>query len=178
MLTLPAVLEIALKKLKQQYLTRKREKIKAGPVNAVRSIANAAAFLAMIGEGWSIKASCAEIGCSRSAMYKWLREDEGFRESFANAYEDGTDTMEDEAVRRAVHGTVRPIFQGGEKVGSVREYSDRLLERLLAGRRPKRYGAHPETPKDKDPMETPVLSLEDARAKAREMGLPDRVFLE
>lgn len=47
--------------------------------------------------------------------------------------------LEDEARRRAVDGVDEPVFQGGELVGHVRRYSDRLLEFLLRGRRPTVY---------------------------------------
>ena len=39
--------------------------------------------------------------------------------------------MEHEAYRRGVVGIDKPIVAGGEVVGSIREYSDRLLELLI-----------------------------------------------
>lgn len=47
--------------------------------------------------------------------------------------------LEREAFRRAHTGTLKPIYQGGEKVGSVREYSDTLMIFLLKGARPQKY---------------------------------------
>lgn len=45
--------------------------------------------------------------------------------------------MENEARRRAVEGTLRPVFHGGAQVGEVREYSDTLLIFLLKAHDPK-----------------------------------------
>jgi hypothetical protein len=36
-------------------------------------------------------------------------------------------------------GTLKPVYQGGKKVGAVREYSDTLLMFLLNGGRPEKY---------------------------------------
>ena len=44
-----------------------------------------------------------------------------------------------EAYRRAVLGVAEPVYQGGELVGTVQRYSDRLLEFLIRGRRPQTY---------------------------------------
>ena len=51
----------------------------------------------------------------------------------------GTDALEDEALRRAFHGSERPVFQGKELVGYVRDYSDTLLIFMLKARRPEKY---------------------------------------
>jgi hypothetical protein len=39
-------------------------------------------------------------------------------------------------VDRAVEGVERPVFQRGQQVGTIREYSDRLLMFMLKARRP------------------------------------------
>lgn len=56
--------------------------------------------------------------------------------------------LEQEAYRRAVEGVEEPVYQGGELVGTVRRYSDKLLEFLLRGRRPQVYreNAGPDAP--------------------------------
>jgi len=50
------------------------------------------------------------------------------------------DSLEDEAIRRAVAGITKDIYHQGEVVGHEQIYSDRLMEKLLAGRRPEIYG--------------------------------------
>ena len=47
--------------------------------------------------------------------------------------------LEPEAIRRAVEGVEKPVYQGGELVGYVREYSDTLLIFLLKGGKPHKY---------------------------------------
>lgn len=47
--------------------------------------------------------------------------------------------MEDEAFRRAVNGTEKPVYQGKELVGHVREYSDTLMIFMLKARRPEKF---------------------------------------
>ncbi len=42
-------------------------------------------------------------------------------------------------VRRAMHGTDKPVYQKGELVGYVREYSDNLLTLALKTRRPDKF---------------------------------------
>lgn len=51
----------------------------------------------------------------------------------------GTDALEDEAVRRAHEGVLKPVFQQGKEVGHVREYSDALMVTMLKARRPEKF---------------------------------------
>src|SRR5574337_1699712 len=62
-----------------------------------------------------------------------------FSAAWDAALELGTDSLEDEAVRRAHEGTLKPVYQGGKKVGTIREYSDTLLIFMLKARRPERF---------------------------------------
>ena len=78
-------------------------------------------------------------GIGRTTAYEWRDEDEAFSRAWDAAVEDGTDKLEREAVRRAAEGTLKPVFQGGEQVGEIREFSDTLLIFLLKARRPKVY---------------------------------------
>ena len=50
--------------------------------------------------------------------------------------------MEREAYRRAVKGVEKPVYRGGQLVGTIREYSDSLLMFLLRARRPELYRDH------------------------------------
>jgi hypothetical protein len=68
-----------------------------------------------------------------------VRRDEEFAAAWADAIEEATETLERVAVRRAMVGTDRPIFNGGKQVGTVREVSDTLLIFLLKARRPDVY---------------------------------------
>ena len=98
-------------------------------------------FLETLREGWSVTAAAASAGCARWTFYRHRDADPEFAEAWQAAREEGIDRLVDEAVRRAVKGVERPIFgKGGEIVGTVTEYSDRLMEVLLRGFRPETFG--------------------------------------
>lgn len=101
--------------------------------------ASAALFLAAIRDGFSLRVASERSGVARSTAYDLRAADKTFRKAWDDAVEAGTDRLEDEALRRALAGTERPIFQGGKHVGTERIYSDRMLEILLKARRPKKY---------------------------------------
>ncbi len=67
----------------------------------------------------------------RSALktfYHARNRDPEFAEAWDNAVATATSVVESELHRRAVEGYEEPVYQRGEKVGTVRRYSDRLLE--------------------------------------------------
>jgi hypothetical protein len=83
--------------------------------------------------------ACRLAGVDRSAHYDWLRDDPGYAAKFLAAEPQAAQTLIDEATRRAVEGVDKPVTVAGKAV-KVREYSDRLLEFLIKGRRPEIYG--------------------------------------
>lgn len=97
------------------------------------------AFLASLAGGHTITESCRAAGIGRSTVYELRQRDEAFALAWHDAQEAGTDRFEAEARRRAIEGTLRPVFFRGEEVGQVREFSDRLLELELKARRPEKY---------------------------------------
>ena len=86
--------------------------------------------------------SAEAIGAGRATVYAWREEDEAFAAAWDVAVEESTDSMEREALRRAVRGTDKPVFQGGELVGTISEHSDTLLIFMLKARRPNVYRDH------------------------------------
>jgi hypothetical protein len=75
-------------------------------------------------------------GLSRAQAYKLRKSDAGFGELWAEAELIAADLLEQEAHRRAFEGVLKPVYQKGMQVGSVREYSDKLMELLLKARKP------------------------------------------
>lgn len=73
------------------------------------------------------------------ALTNIRKEDTKFADGWESALDEGMDWLELEARRRAVEGTLKPVYQGGKKVGTVREYSDILLIFLLKGGKPDKY---------------------------------------
>lgn len=97
------------------------------------------AFLNALAKTGTVKGATALSGISRASHYRWL-EDDGYRVGMERARRMAADLLEDEAWRRGVEGDERPIYnKHGEKISSVRYYSDRLLEKLLAANLPEKY---------------------------------------
>ena len=95
-----------------------------------------ARFLRGLERTGCVSIACRAAGFGRTTAYKRRGQDEGFRTAWDEALALAADRLEAEARRRAVEGTLRPVYQGGRRVGSVRQYSDRLLEVLLRAHRP------------------------------------------
>lgn len=96
-------------------------------------------FLEALGAGWSVRHAATLTTHAFQRWYELRAADERFAESWAQAVEQGTQVLEDEARRRAVDGWEEPVYQQGELAGTVRKYSDQLLTLLLRGRRPTMY---------------------------------------
>ena len=101
--------------------------------------AQRAAFLQALSETASITKACEISKLPRRTVYNWREADPHFAEAWDEALELGTDALEDEAIRRALHGTDKPVYQGGKRVGAVREFSDTLLIFMLKAKRPEKY---------------------------------------
>lgn len=98
-----------------------------------------ARFLEVLSETANVSKAAKAIKMSRQYMYQVREQDEEFAAAWDEAVKLGTAALEDEAVRRAKDGTLKPVFYRGEKVGTVREYSDTLLIFLLKARDPDKY---------------------------------------
>ena len=96
-------------------------------------------FLRALGEGLSVTQAAGRAGMSRRGVYHAREANAEFARAWDDAWEQGTDTLEAEAWRRARDGTERPIMYRGEQVASVREFSDTLMLALLRARRPEAY---------------------------------------
>ena len=100
-------------------------------------------FLENYLEGRYICVAAKKTGINDGTVWLWRRDDAEFRKAFDEARilveQRIVAKLEAEADRRGVVGTVKPIFQGGQQVGAVREYSDTLLIFRLKGLAPDRY---------------------------------------
>lgn len=96
-------------------------------------------FLRAYGKNGNISQSARTAKVTRRSVQLRRKENSDFAEAMAEAQEEATDALETEARRRAVTGTLRPVFYQGAEVGRVREYSDTLLIVLLKGNRPAKY---------------------------------------
>ncbi|MBT3932496.1 MAG: hypothetical protein HOL07_11125 [Rhodospirillaceae bacterium] len=109
------------------------------PTDQTIAAAQRETFVRVLAETARVSDAAAESGVPLMRWY-WLRDtDPVFAEAWHAAQEAGNDTVEDEAVRRAVAGHAEPVFYQGKQVGSVRKYSDSLLMFVLKARRPQRF---------------------------------------
>lgn len=103
-----------------------------------------AQFLDELRQRGNVSDAAKAAGMARETFYKWRADDEEFAAAWNEALEEATDTMEREAWRRAVEGVDEPVFGrigkdlDGE-VGTIRRYSDSLMQLLLKAHRPEKY---------------------------------------
>ena len=74
----------------------------------------------------------------RRYHYRWMENDTVYAEAFEEANKEVMETINEEIFRRAVEGIEKPVFYKGERVDTVREYSDNLLM-FLAKRKDPQY---------------------------------------
>jgi hypothetical protein len=96
-------------------------------------------FLQALNDTGLVKEACRVAGIHRSTAYEERQRNEEFAVAWHDVEEETTERMEREAIRRAAEGVEKPVFQGGQQVGAIREYSDTLLIFMLKARRPERY---------------------------------------
>lgn len=77
--------------------------------------------------------ACAHAGVDRTRHYQWLKKFPEYATEFESAREEVVGLMEDELIRRAYHGTMRPVSVGGV-LTMVTEFSDRLMEFWMKSR--------------------------------------------
>lgn len=129
-----------------------------------RSAGRKASFVTVLAQGGTIRAACDAAGIARITAFRWKKEDAEFSSQWDDAIEEGTDVMEEEAMRRAVDGVHRPIYYQGSLVGTQLEYSDKLLEFMLKARRREKFGDKTElTGKGGGPIEF-VRTIVDPKA--------------
>jgi hypothetical protein len=97
------------------------------------------AFLKNLATSANVSVACQRAGVSRSTAYRVRATDDEFAEAWEDAIDEAVDALEGEAHRRAVEGTLEPVYQGGKQVGEIRKYSDTLLIFLLKAHRPEKF---------------------------------------
>lgn len=96
-------------------------------------------FLQHFSDLGRVDLSCKLSGIIYAQPYAWAKVDEDFKKSWEEARKVAAGRLEDAAMRRAVDGIKKPLYQRGELVGFVKEYSDPLTMFLLRGLRPEVY---------------------------------------
>lgn len=106
------------------------------PLETIRTPENASRFLNALEETGNVTEAADKAGVGRNSVYLWRRDDDDFRKAWDSRIANYGDMLEAEAFRRAYHGIDKPVYQQGVMVGTIREYSDGLLARMLVRFKP------------------------------------------
>lgn len=96
-------------------------------------------FLARLRKEPNITVAARAAGWARGYVYELRDDDPEFAAAWQEALDESVDLAESEVHRRAFKGSLKPVYQGGVRVGSIREYSDTLAIFLLKAHRPEKY---------------------------------------
>lgn len=147
--------------MKSNKSRTRRPARKKRPVRAPRPPSDIASDKARFIEGLRLRGvvgfAARASGVPRATAYEWRSNDEAFAKRWDEAKEDACDAMESEAYRRATKGTLKPVYQKGELVGHVREFSDALLALMLRAKRPREFRERHEFAFD--PSSAPVTGV-------------------
>ncbi len=138
-----------------------------------------AEFFRLFAASGSVAFAADRTGLSRSVLYRRKRTDPAFARRWTEAQELGVSKVRDEVFRRAVVGVKRPVFYGGEQIGKVRHYDNRLLWSLLKSHEPETYGPRRPQPVGGAPVDLARrLDAADARVARYEAELRDAAKLK
>jgi hypothetical protein len=125
-----------------------------------------ARYLALVASGVQLGKAAQAVGMSARGVMDHRQADLDFAQAVNDAWELGTQTLEEEARRRAFEGVTsrRAILHRGQVIGydEKTEYSDTLLIFLLKGRRPDVYRERTENINRNDTNE-PITEIEAVR---------------
>ena len=96
-------------------------------------------FLIALESTGNVSRASKAVGMSRQGTYNQKGKDSKFAPLWEEALANYIDGLEAEVDRRAFEGNDKPVWHRGEKVGSVKEYSDLLAMFRLKGLRPGMY---------------------------------------
>lgn len=97
-------------------------------------------FLGHYSNTAQVKEAAKSVSVTPHTVYQWRSLDPLFKEKMDRMKPIIAQKLVDEAMRRAVDGVDKPVYQGGKRVGVIREYSDKLLSQLLKGMVPEVFG--------------------------------------
>jgi hypothetical protein len=109
------------------------------------------AYLGFLKRSWTKSSAARQAGVTMTQVFNW-RDDPDFAAEEIAAYDEGTDDYEEIAAKRAFHGVLKPVYQQGHRVGTIREYSDTLAVTILKRRNPAFRERHEVTGKDGAPI--------------------------
>jgi hypothetical protein len=97
-------------------------------------------FLRLYGETCNLVEAAKKAGLCRASHYRWLKQNEAYREAFKRTQQLAREVLESELVKRATKGWTEPIYYQGQRCGSVRRFDGATGMALLRGMWPEKYG--------------------------------------
>ena len=88
---------------------------------------------AFAGDGVVVTAAAA-AGVRPRQVYRWVQNDPTFKQLYDECFREAIDQTLAEVVRRGQKGWLEPVYQGGQRVGVIRKYSDNCLLSLAKAR--------------------------------------------
>jgi hypothetical protein len=110
-------------------------------------------FLTAYADHFSVTRAAEVANIGRTSHHRWLRKNEKYAEAFAKRRSLAGQFLEAEAIARAGDGWDEPVYYQGEVCGHVRRFDSGLMQFLLRGMMPEKYGARTEI---SGPQGTPV----------------------
>lgn len=116
-------------------------------------------FLRALTETANIMRSCRASCLSETSVRRHKKNDPEFDARWAAALREGYQNVETMLLDRTLNGVEKIVWHAGRKVGTVREYSDRLALALLAQHRATVTGVKPVAAAEAVPDEKPREEL-------------------
>lgn len=108
-------------------MAKAKRKSKSGGLNLKFNAEKQQEFLRVYAATGLYLKSAAAVGIDQSTVYYHRKANPEFDDAVHQAKQTFCETIEAEIVRRGRVGVDKPVFQKGEQVGVIREYSDTLL---------------------------------------------------
>ena len=125
---------------------------KTGSISPVRSPELALAICSLLEQGFSLRYSCAENGCSDSFFISWIRTDPEIQKQYARAREIQADKLADELIELSDSATPENAHAVRLKVDTRKWIASKL--------KPKVYGDRPADINVNSVVNIAVLSVE------------------
>lgn len=124
-------------------------------------------FIEMLRKTANVSRAAREAGLASSTVYRQRARSRSFAADWDNAVAEALDALEESVIQRVRDGTEKPVYYGGEQVGTVRQYSDQLAMFVLKSKRPEIYNRAPQAVAEADEMTEAEAEAEFERRMAR-----------
>ena len=93
---------------------------------------------------FSVSRAAELAGLNREDHYRWMRRAAAYSAAFERRKQEAGSYLESEAIERAGQGWSEIVYYQGAPVGEVRRFDSGLMQFLLRGMMPEKYGSRTE----------------------------------